>query len=102
MGGKPAEAAPVLLGITKASLETESFLSAASFQDTTRVLTEAATMGKFDYLRGFKENVIMGHIIPAGTGFDLHRNIKVKPLVEVPEDEPAVMDITADEAPSVA
>ena len=102
MGGKPAEAAPVLLGITKASLETESFLSAASFQDTTRVLTEAATMGKFDYLRGFKENVIMGHIIPAGTGFDLHRNIKVKALVEVPEDEPVVMDITADEAPSVA
>ncbi|MEY4691616.1 MAG: DNA-directed polymerase, beta subunit, partial [Verrucomicrobiota bacterium] len=102
MGGKPAEAAPVLLGITKASLETESFLSAASFQDTTRVLTEAATMGKFDYLRGFKENVIMGHIIPAGTGFDLHRNIKVKPLVEIPEDEPAVMDITAEEAPSAA
>jgi len=102
MGGKPAEAAPVLLGITKASLETESFLSAASFQDTTRVLTEAATMGKFDYLRGFKENVIMGHIIPAGTGFDLHRNIQVKPLVEVPEDEPAVMDITADEAPTAA
>ncbi|MBM3849533.1 MAG: DNA-directed RNA polymerase subunit beta' [Verrucomicrobia bacterium] len=102
MGGKPAEAAPVLLGITKASLETESFLSAASFQDTTRVLTEAATMGKFDYLRGFKENVIMGHIIPAGTGFDLHRNIQVKPLVEVLEDEPAVMDITADEAPTAA
>ena len=69
MGGKPAEAQPVLLGITKASLETESFLSAASFQDTTRVLTEAATLGKVDYLRGFKENVIMGHIIPAGTGF---------------------------------
>ncbi len=102
MGGKPAEAAPVLLGITKASLETESFLSAASFQDTTRVLTEAATMGKFDYLRGFKENVIMGHIIPAGTGYDLHRNIKVKMLVEVPEDEPTVMDITADQSPSVA
>jgi DNA-directed RNA polymerase subunit beta' len=102
IGGKPAEAAPVLLGITKASLETESFLSAASFQDTTRVLTEAATMGKFDYLRGFKENVIMGHIIPAGTGYDLHRNIKVKMLVEVPEDEPTVMDITADQSPSVA
>ncbi len=82
-GGKPAEAQPVLLGITKASLETESFLSAASFQDTTRVLTEAATMGKVDYLRGFKENVIMGHIIPAGTGYSLHRNIRVKPLVEV-------------------
>jgi DNA-directed RNA polymerase subunit beta' len=103
MGGKPSEAAPVLLGITKASLETESFLSAASFQDTTRVLTEAATMGKQDFLRGFKENVIMGHIIPAGTGFDLHRNIKVKPLVEVPDDEPApAIDLTADDAPSVA
>jgi DNA-directed RNA polymerase subunit beta' len=82
MGGKPAEAVPVLLGVTKASLETESFLSAASFQDTTRVLTDAATMGKVDYLRGFKENVIMGHIIPAGTGIS-HHNVKVKPLVEV-------------------
>jgi DNA-directed RNA polymerase subunit beta' len=90
MGGKPAEAQPVLLGITKASLETESFLSAASFQDTTRVLTEAATMGKVDYLRGFKENVIMGHIIPAGTGFDLHRKVALKPLVEpLPAEEPA-------------
>src|SRR5688572_9738622 len=89
MGGKPAEAQPVLLGITKASLETESFLSAASFQDTTRVLTEAATMGKVDSLRGFKENVIMGHIIPAGTGFNFHRNVAVKPLVdELPIDEP--------------
>jgi DNA-directed RNA polymerase subunit beta' len=91
-GGKPAEAQPVLLGITKASLETESFLSAASFQDTTRVLTEAATMGKVDGLRGFKENVIMGHIIPAGTGFNLHRNIHLRPLVEplpVEETPPA-------------
>jgi DNA-directed RNA polymerase subunit beta' len=88
-GGKPAEAQPVLLGITKASLETESFLSAASFQDTTRVLTEAATMGKVDNLRGFKENVIMGHIIPAGTGFNNHRNVAVKPLVdELPPEEP--------------
>jgi len=86
MGGKPAEAAPVLLGITKASLETESFLSAASFQDTTRVLTEAATMGKMDTLRGFKENVIMGHIIPAGTGFDDHRVLNIKPLIEIEED----------------
>jgi DNA-directed RNA polymerase subunit beta' len=75
-GGKPAEAVPVLLGITKASLETDSFISAASFQDTTRVLTEAATLGKIDYLRGFKENVIMGHLIPAGTGFTDHRNVK--------------------------
>jgi DNA-directed RNA polymerase subunit beta' len=87
MGGKPAEAAPVLLGITKASLETESFLSAASFQDTTRVLTEAATMGKVDFLRGFKENVIMGHIIPAGTGYHGHRNVRVVPLVEPVEEE---------------
>jgi DNA-directed RNA polymerase subunit beta' len=87
VGGKPAEAQPVLLGITKASLETESFLSAASFQDTTRVLTEAATMGKVDYLRGFKENVIMGHIIPAGTGYQLHRRIELKPLVELPPVE---------------
>jgi DNA-directed RNA polymerase subunit beta' len=89
MGGKPAEAQPVLLGITKASLETESFLSAASFQDTTRVLTEAATMGKVDFLRGFKENVIMGHIIPAGTGFNHHRKVSLKPLVEeLPVEEP--------------
>ncbi|HEU5126197.1 MAG TPA: DNA-directed RNA polymerase subunit beta' [Verrucomicrobiae bacterium] len=95
MGGKPAEAQPVLLGITKASLETESFLSAASFQDTTRVLTEAATRAKVDYLRGFKENVIMGHIIPAGTGFDYHRKVTLKPLVELP-DEPEF------EEPSVA
>ncbi|MGA2179789.1 MAG: DNA-directed RNA polymerase subunit beta', partial [Verrucomicrobiota bacterium] len=87
MGGKSAEASPVLLGITKASLETDSFLSAASFQDTTRVLTEAATRSKVDYLRGFKENVIMGHIIPAGTGFDMHRRVQLKHLVEA-EDEP--------------
>jgi DNA-directed RNA polymerase subunit beta' len=87
MGGKPAEAQPVLLGITKASLETESFLSAASFQDTTRVLTEAATMSKTDFLRGFKENVIMGHIIPAGTGFNYHRKVRIKPLVEIEEPE---------------
>jgi DNA-directed RNA polymerase subunit beta' len=91
MGGKPAEAQPVLLGITKASLETESFLSAASFQDTTRVLTEAATMAKQDQLRGFKENVIMGHIIPAGTGFDLHRKLRIKPMVEL-EPEPEVLE----------
>jgi DNA-directed RNA polymerase subunit beta' len=88
-GGKPAEAQPVLLGITKASLETDSFLSAASFQDTTRVLTEAATLSKVDYLVGFKENVIMGHIIPAGTGFDLHRKARLKPLVELEEEPPA-------------
>jgi DNA-directed RNA polymerase subunit beta' len=76
-GGKPAEAQPVLLGITKASLETESFISAASFQDTTRVLTDAATLGRTDCLRGFKENVIMGHLIPAGTGFPAHKEMKI-------------------------
>ena len=76
-GGKPAEAEPVLLGITKASIETESFISAASFQDTTRVLTEAATLAKSDFLRGFKENVIMGHLIPAGTGFISNRNFEL-------------------------
>jgi DNA-directed RNA polymerase subunit beta' len=75
-GGKPAEAVPVLLGITKASLETESFISAASFQDTTRVLTDAATLGRTDTLRGFKENVIMGHLIPAGTGFSIYKDIR--------------------------
>jgi DNA-directed RNA polymerase subunit beta' len=97
-GGKPAEAVPVLLGITKASLETDSFISAASFQDTTRVLTEAATLGKVDKLRGFKENVIMGHLIPAGTGFPQHREIKLvekgepigAPALEEAHAQPAV------------
>ena len=91
-GKRPAEACPSLLGITKASLETESFISAASFQDTTRVLTNAATMGKVDYLRGFKENVIMGHLIPGGTGFHMYRNIKLVALAEpIPvEDMPVV------------
>jgi DNA-directed RNA polymerase subunit beta' len=102
MGGKPSEAQPVLLGITKASLETESFLSAASFQDTTRVLTEAATRARVDYLRGFKENVIMGHIIPAGTGFDYHRKVTLKPLVEITEEpEPEESPLLAAENPLV-
>jgi DNA-directed RNA polymerase subunit beta' len=97
MGGKPAEASPVLLGITKASLETDSFLSAASFQDTTRVLTEAATRSRVDSLRGFKENVIMGHIIPAGTGFDMHRKARLKPLIEVEDvPEPAEQPVAAE------
>src|SRR6187399_442926 len=88
-GGKPAEAVPVLLGITKASLETDSFISAASFQDTTRVLTEAATLGRVDHLRGFKENVIMGHLIPAGTGFPGVRDVKITSLIEeLPAEEP--------------
>jgi DNA-directed RNA polymerase subunit beta' len=72
-GGKPAQGTPILLGITKASLSTESFIAAASFQETTRVLTEAATSGKRDTLVGLKENVIMGHLIPAGTGFSTNR-----------------------------
>jgi len=76
-GGKPAEAEPILLGITKASLETESFISAASFQETTRVLTDASTLGKVDLLRGFKENVIMGHLIPAGTGLPAYKKLKI-------------------------
>ena len=76
-GGKPALATPLLLGITKASLTTESFISAASFQETTRVLTEAATSGKRDELFGLKENVIVGHLIPAGTGFRTHRDIEI-------------------------
>jgi DNA-directed RNA polymerase subunit beta' len=74
---KVAKASPVLLGITKASLNTESFISAASFQETTRVLANAAVSGKRDELRGLKENVIMGHLVPTGTGFDDHRKIEV-------------------------
>ena len=79
-GGMPAEGEPVLLGITKASLETESFISAASFQETTRVLTDASTLGKVDNLKGFKENVIMGHLIPAGTGLPAYRNLRIDTL----------------------
>jgi DNA-directed RNA polymerase subunit beta' len=67
-----------LLGITKASLSTDSFISAASFQETTRVLTEAAISGRVDYLRGLKENVIMGRLIPAGTGMEFYRNVDVE------------------------
>jgi DNA-directed RNA polymerase subunit beta' len=77
----------LLLGITKASLSTESFISAASFQETTRVLTEAAISGKVDYLRGLKENVIMGRLIPAGTGMEYYRNIKLEPDQTVEEAE---------------
>jgi DNA-directed RNA polymerase subunit beta' len=77
-GGRPATGKPTLLGITKASLSTDSFISAASFQETTRVLTEAAINGKVDYLRGLKENVIMGRLIPAGTGMDYYRQVKIQ------------------------
>jgi DNA-directed RNA polymerase subunit beta' len=76
-GGRPAQGKALLLGITKASLSTDSFISAASFQETTRVLTEAAINGKVDYLRGLKENVIMGRLIPAGTGMEYYRRVKI-------------------------
>ncbi len=79
-GGKPAVARPVLLGITKASLATDSFLSAASFQETTRVLTDASIKGKIDPLLGLKENVIIGKLIPAGTGMSRYRNIRIVPV----------------------
>jgi DNA-directed RNA polymerase subunit beta' len=75
-GGRPASGRPLLLGITKASLSTDSFISAASFQETTRVLTEASISGKVDHLRGLKENVTMGRLIPAGTGFEYYRNVR--------------------------
>ena len=81
-GGTPASGRPVLMGITKASLAVESWLSAASFQETTRVLTDAAIHGKSDALRGLKENIIIGKLIPAGTGLDRYRNIRVEPTEE--------------------
>ena len=76
-GGEPAIAQPMFQGITKASLNIDSFLSAASFQETTRVLTNAAIAGSTDYLRGLKENIIIGHPIPAGTGMKRYRNVKL-------------------------
>jgi DNA-directed RNA polymerase subunit beta' len=84
-GGRPAQGDPLLLGITKASLSTESFISASSFQETTKVLTEAALSGKIDYLRGLKENVIMGRLIPAGSGLAGYRNLNIE--VDETEDE---------------
>ena len=90
-GGLPAVCSPMLLGITKASLNTDSFLSAASFQETTKVLTEAAIKGKIDYLIGLKENVIIGKLIPAGTGYSTYRNIRVSEKAE------AVMPILQEE-----
>jgi DNA-directed RNA polymerase subunit beta' len=77
-GQQPATFQPLLLGITKASLSTDSFISAASFQETTRVLTEAAIQGKVDFLRGLKENVIIGHLIPAGTGMPVYRRLRLE------------------------
>jgi DNA-directed RNA polymerase subunit beta' len=85
-GGAPARGRPLLLGITKASLSTDSFISAASFQETTRVLTEASISGKVDRLRGLKENVIMGRLIPAGTGMGIYS------AIQIPADGPPPMD----------
>jgi len=106
-GGKPAQGRPLLLGITKASLSTDSFVSAASFQETTRVLTEASIAGRIDLLRGLKENVIVGRLIPAGTGMEYYRNIELEreeiPVqpdeVEEPyyDDEPPVVAADLDE-----
>ena len=87
---------PLLLGITKASLATESFISAASFQETTRVLTDASTLGKVDLLKGFKENVIMGHLIPAGTGLPQYRHLKISlPFGTELIDETKAVEATA-------
>ncbi len=88
-GGKPAVAEPLLLGITKASLSTDSFISAASFQETTKVLTEAAISSKIDFLRGLKENVIMGRLIPAGTGLARYKNLRLMHYGEEYDDEAA-------------
>jgi DNA-directed RNA polymerase subunit beta' len=95
-GGKPAKGKPILLGITKASLSTDSFISAASFQETTRVLTEAAINGKVDYLRGLKENVIMGRLIPAGTGLEYYRHVKIAGEDVVEEEPIQDADLTID------
>jgi len=99
---KPATAKPLLLGITKASLQAESFLSGASFQETTKVLTEAALRGAVDDLKGLKENVLLGHLIPAGTGFEPYVKMRVKRLVEpeptMHEDEETLMAEAAEAA----
>jgi len=83
-GGRPATGRPLLLGITKASLSTDSFISAASFQETTRVLTEASISGRVDHLRGLKENVIVGRLIPAGTGMPVYREVYLEKDEPVP------------------
>jgi len=98
-GGKPAVGEPLMLGITKASLSTESFISAASFQETTKVLTQASIEGRIDYLRGLKENVIMGRLIPAGTGISKYRSAKL--LIEDPEEQLPPPEEIDDETESV-
>jgi DNA-directed RNA polymerase subunit beta' len=94
-GERPATGRPLLLGITKASLSTDSFISAASFQETTRVLTEASISGRIDYLRGLKENVTMGRLIPAGTGFEYYRGVRIPP--DEPPPPPAPPQPTEDD-----
>ncbi|MCK4593054.1 DNA-directed RNA polymerase subunit beta', partial [bacterium] len=99
-GGKPATAHPILQGITKASLSTVSFLSASSFQDTTRVLAEAAVAGKRDFLRGLKENVLVGRLIPAGTGLhseDIY-DVAAEPRLHAPQEEEAVVKVSGGSA----
>lgn len=99
-GGAPAKYTPVLLGITKASLNTDSFISAASFQETTRVLTEAAIEGKSDWLRGLKENVIIGRLIPAGTGFNAYEEVgapDVDLTYDVLDDDADLADVVLDD-----
>src|SRR5690606_38687644 len=91
-GGTPASGRPQLMGITKASLATDSWLSAASFQETTRVLTEAAINAKSDPLIGLKENVILGKLIPAGTGLPRYRDLKVEPTEEAKEAMYSMVD----------
>jgi len=98
---RPATGRTLLLGITKASLQSESFLSGASFQETTKVLTEAALRGASDYLIGLKENVLLGHLIPAGTGFRPYQEIRVKPLVQI-EDDTDDDDLMLEEAAAAA
>ncbi len=93
-GGRPATGEPLLLGITKASLSTESFISAASFQETTKVLTEAAIVGKVDHLRGLKENVIMGRLIPAGTDLPNYGPRRIDVDVEGTDEEIAYAPLT--------
>jgi DNA-directed RNA polymerase subunit beta' len=94
-GLRPATGRPLLLGITKASLSTDSFISAASFQETTRVLTEASISGKIDHLRGLKENVTMGRLIPAGTGFEFYRHVRIPP--DEPPPPPPVLQPSDEE-----
>ena len=86
---------PLLLGITKASLSTDSFISAASFQETTRVLTEASISGKVDHLRGLKENVTMGRLIPAGTGFEWYKHVTIPPDEPPPPPPPSPEELEA-------